>query len=97
MIQTCLNHRQMTYDWCRNCNAKDLDCPEYLSSLEDSRLTQGRVVEACEDEISMGQNPKPRSNYEKPFYFGHSDLMRETRLPKIDERIFMRRFREAQR
>ena len=38
MIPICLNHRRMTYDFCRSCpNGRDLDCPEYLSDIEHTR------------------------------------------------------------
>lgn len=97
MVKHCINHTRVIYDCCRHCSGKDIDCPEYLSSLEHSRQNLVSLKAGVLDGSIPSEARNKAEIYEKPFYFGHSDLMRETRLPKIDERIFMRRFREGQR
>jgi hypothetical protein len=53
MIPICLNHRRMTYDFCRSCpNGRDLDCPEYLSDIEHSHQVtenQNRMQKSSSD------------------------------------------------
>ena len=95
MIQTCLNHRQMTYDFCRDCRGRDIECPEYLADIEYSRQTKQRsstpeLVKDGENRLSLDKTA------EKPFYLGHVDLMRETVLPKVNARIFLSRFRRSE-
>lgn len=97
MIPTCLNHRQMTYDFCRSCpHGRDLDCPEYLADIEHTRQMEEDNSRNKNSLISGGQAPRTYSA-EKPFYLGHVDLMRETVLPKVNARMFMSRFRRSQR
>jgi hypothetical protein len=37
MTKHCINHARVTYDCCRSCSGKDIDCPEYLSDIEHTR------------------------------------------------------------
>jgi hypothetical protein len=32
MTKHCINHGRVTYDACRHCLGKDIECPEYLES-----------------------------------------------------------------
>lgn len=82
MIPTCLNHRQMTYDFCRNCPGRDLDCPEYLADIE--HYTRQTKPDRVKSDNSRGENLRASSStirrdnlprafkFPKPFYWYHS-------------------------
>jgi hypothetical protein len=38
MTKHCINHGRITYDCCRHCNGKDIECPEYLESKVNHSL-----------------------------------------------------------
>jgi len=109
MIQTCLNHRQMTYDWCRNCNAKDLDCPEYLSDIEHARKSPraekldempdyetANGVSTCKsmkEETTVPLRGTHCGSYSRPVEFRRLNLLEA----QATTRHFLERFRRYQR
>jgi len=43
MTKHCINHARVTWDCCRRCNGKDIECPEYLSDIEHTRQDKTSV------------------------------------------------------
>jgi hypothetical protein len=90
MIPQCLNHRQITWDFCRNCNGRDLDCPEYLADLEHFKTRQTKPVSSSYLTQSSGVTRQDK-NAEKPFYFSHN----QNEPSKPNYRMFLSRFRRS--
>ena len=104
MIPSCLNHRQMTYDWCRSCpNGRDLDCPEYLADLEHFKpnytrnRSSGAVTHTNEDTVlrtpSESYSIKRKDRIIYPFYQSHQTI-KEPKLPKNKAYMIIREWND---
>lgn len=55
----CIVGLAFKLDCCRDCNLEyQKQCPDYIPQ-NNSRQTQGKVVQAFENEMSRGSNPLP--------------------------------------
>lgn len=96
MTHICINHRQMTFDFCRNCKGYDIDCPEYLGDGHDTRQTKQPLQRDTNYDASVNSSfPEWNKTAEKPFYFGHVELLHEVSMPKVNY-DFIKRFRRFQ-
>jgi hypothetical protein len=61
MTKHCINHGRITYDCCRHCNGKDIECPEYLESKVNHSLpTKPKGNLSYENDINSNDNNSSR-------------------------------------
>lgn len=98
MIQTCLNHRHLTYDFCFHCpkKGKDLDCPEYLADAHyKTRQTGERdkplLPVPLQSRAELGLSAE---SYSRVVLLQNVRSISEPFLPRPN---FLERFRRSQR
>ena len=75
MTKHCINHRRVTYDACKHCLGKDIECPEYLESrVEINPSRQGENSRKCL--LVRTENERPF-----PFYDGVENKPSDTYNP----------------
>jgi hypothetical protein len=107
MTKHCINHARVTYDCCRHCLGKDLDCPEYLSQVEYTRKSPRveKLVEIPDYEPSNGVRGKQTDSQTVPDIGTHSESysrpVQYRRLSIMESRLttryFLSKFYRSQR
>lgn len=101
MTHRCLNHRNLTYDICRTCNGKMLECPEYLSDIEHTRQTKPLDTVKTDDGLirtsltakALESKDKPAENYSTPVQYRRLTIMEA----QATTRHFLNRFYRSQK
>ena len=109
-MNICLNHRRMTFDFCRHCRGYDIDCPEYLSDIEHTRQTKPKAEQLDEHECRiLGLNSETKNSITDSFmlkdktaesYSRPVVLLQNVRSkvePMLPRPDFLERFRRYQR
>jgi predicted metal-binding protein len=89
MTKHCINHARVTYDCCRSCQGKDINCPEYLSDIEHTRQVTENLYKVRKPSFEGSQQT---AEIYHPIEYRRLNLLEK----QLTTRFFLQRFYRSQ-